>query len=293
MTTSSVLVTGGAGYIGSHAVKALHDQGPVVVYRQHVCRPSRGHPSCHRRRVGDIHDTSQLRATIREHRLTPSCTSPPGCRSAIRSRIPPVTTATMSSGALGSRRDDRREGALPRVFIDCRCIRQPGRNADHQSHPNQPINAYGRRSSPSSTPFPHYETAYGSFDRAAVFNAAGADPDGELGEDHHPEYHLIPRAIDAGASPTSLLPLFHLQPFYFAAAVLLFMLLLFLCVAPCVQRLAQPVNHRLHQASPAIPQIVGRGASTRAERVEREQMGGRAVTSHGRHRKDSAIRPLS
>ena len=47
---------------------------------------------------------------------------------------------------------------------------------------------------------PHYDTAYGLRSIALrYFNAAGADPDGELGEDHSPELHLIPRAVDAAA----------------------------------------------------------------------------------------------
>jgi UDP-glucose 4-epimerase len=67
-----------------------------------------------------------------------------------------------------------------------------------ESHPTQPINAYGETKLAIERALPHYERAYGL--RAIAlryFNAAGADPDGELGEDHAPEQHLIPRAIDA------------------------------------------------------------------------------------------------
>jgi UDP-glucose 4-epimerase len=67
-----------------------------------------------------------------------------------------------------------------------------------ESHPRAPINAYGETKLAVERALPHYERAYGL--RSVVlryFNAAGADPDGELGEDHDPELHLIPRAVDA------------------------------------------------------------------------------------------------
>ncbi len=68
-----------------------------------------------------------------------------------------------------------------------------------EAHPTAPINAYGETKLAIERALPHYETAYGIRSIALrYFNAAGADPDGELGEDHAPEQHLIPRAIDAG-----------------------------------------------------------------------------------------------
>jgi UDP-glucose 4-epimerase len=67
-----------------------------------------------------------------------------------------------------------------------------------ESHPDAPINAYGETKLAIERALPHYERAYGLRSMALrYFNAAGADPDGELGEDHDPEQHLIPRAIDA------------------------------------------------------------------------------------------------
>jgi UDP-glucose-4-epimerase GalE len=67
-----------------------------------------------------------------------------------------------------------------------------------EDHPKQPINSYGETKLAIERALPHYERAYGI--RSVVlryFNASGADPDGDLGEDHSPELHLIPRAIDA------------------------------------------------------------------------------------------------
>jgi UDP-glucose 4-epimerase len=67
-----------------------------------------------------------------------------------------------------------------------------------ESLPKQPINAYGETKLTIERALPHYETAYGIRSIALrYFNAAGADPDGELGEAHSPEIHNNPRAIDA------------------------------------------------------------------------------------------------
>ncbi len=65
-----------------------------------------------------------------------------------------------------------------------------------EAHPTRPINAYGETKLTIERALPHYERAYGIRSICLrYFNAAGADPDGELGEDHHPERHVIPLAL--------------------------------------------------------------------------------------------------
>ncbi len=72
------------------------------------------------------------------------------------------------------------------------------RRRSPRSHPQQPINSYGESKLAVERALPHFERAYGIHSAALrYFNAAGADPDGEIGEDHSPEIHLIPRAIEA------------------------------------------------------------------------------------------------
>ena len=76
-----------------------------------------------------------------------------------------------------------------------------------EDHPQRPINSYGETKLAVERALPHYERAYGiRWVALRYFNAAGADPDGVIGEDHTPEIHLIPRAIDAtmGAEPLAL-----------------------------------------------------------------------------------------
>jgi UDP-glucose-4-epimerase GalE len=73
--------------------------------------------------------------------------------------------------------------------------------------PTAPISPYGQTKLAVEQALPHFERAYGIRSVCLrYFNAAGADPDGELGEDHTPEVHLIPRAIEAvrGGPPLQL-----------------------------------------------------------------------------------------
>jgi UDP-glucose-4-epimerase GalE len=69
-----------------------------------------------------------------------------------------------------------------------------------EDHPTAPINPYGQTKLAVEQALPHFERAYGLRSiRLRYFNAAGADPEGELGEDHSPEIHAIPRAFDAAS----------------------------------------------------------------------------------------------
>ena len=67
-----------------------------------------------------------------------------------------------------------------------------------ETHPTKPINTYGETKLAVERALPHFGLAYGLRSISLrYFNAAGADPDGNLGEEHSPELHLIPRAINA------------------------------------------------------------------------------------------------
>ena len=98
-----------------------------------------------------------------------------------------------------------------RLFVfssTCATYGEPVTTPIAESHPNAPINAYGQTKLAIEHALPHYERAYGLRSiRLRYFNAAGADPDGELGEDHSPEIHVIPRALEAisGGEPLQIM----------------------------------------------------------------------------------------
>lgn len=74
-----------------------------------------------------------------------------------------------------------------------------------ETHPQRPINSYGESKLAVERALPHFERAYGIHSIALrYFNASGADPDGEIGEDHSPEIHVIPRAIEAATGGDGL-----------------------------------------------------------------------------------------
>src|SRR5204862_483222 len=87
----------------------------------------------------------------------------------------------------------------------CATYGEPAETPITETHPQLPINSYGESKLAVERALPHYERAHGI--RAVAmryFNAAGADPDGEIGEDHSPEIHVIPRAIEAATGGPGL-----------------------------------------------------------------------------------------
>ena len=195
-----MLVTGGAGYIGSHAVKALVRQGiRTVVYDNFSAGHREAVPNAAAVVTGDIHDVPLLRRTIREHGVDAvmhfaawlsvgeSVTDPAGY---YRNNV--LGTLAVLDAMLA-------EGARRFVFSSTAAVfGNPVETPITEAHPKRPINPYGETKLAIERALTHYERAYGLTSVALrYFNAAGADPDGELGEDHDPEAHLIPRAIDA------------------------------------------------------------------------------------------------
>jgi UDP-glucose-4-epimerase GalE len=87
----------------------------------------------------------------------------------------------------------------------CATYGEPIETPIAESHPQNPINSYGESKLAVERALPHFERAYGIRSVALrYFNASGADPDAEIGEDHSPEIHLIPRAIDAATGGMGL-----------------------------------------------------------------------------------------
>jgi UDP-glucose-4-epimerase GalE len=197
---SSVLVTGGAGYIGSHAVKALRAQGTRVVVFDNL---SAGHREATRHAsavvVGDIHDTARLRATIREHDVDAVMHFAAWLSVGDSVRNPAGYYRNNVAGAMSVLDAMIGENVRHFVFSSTAAVfGNPIETPITESHPTQPINPYGETKLAIERALPHYDVAYGIKSiTLRYFNAAGADPDGELGEDHAPEAHLIPRAIDA------------------------------------------------------------------------------------------------
>ena len=214
---STVVVTGGAGYVGSHTVKALAAAGRDVVVFDNL---SAGHPEAVARVAkafpgraitlvrGDIRDpaavANMLRATGASAVLHfaarllvgESVRDPIGY---YRANVEGTLTLVDAMAEAGVHHlvfsSTAATFGVPRaVPID-------------ESHPQQPINPYGETKLAVERALPHIEKATGIRSMSLrYFNAAGADPDGLLGEDHDPEEHLIPLAIAAamGGAPLTI-----------------------------------------------------------------------------------------
>jgi UDP-glucose-4-epimerase GalE len=204
----AILVTGGAGYIGSHTVKALLAAGrDVVVYDDF----SAGHrAACDALRslarpgqlyvvAGDVRDVEAVELACLDHGVDAVLHFAAWLSVGESVREPAAYYRNNVAGTLGLL-DGLRRAQVPRLVFSSTCATfgEPTRVPIDESLPQQPINAYGETKLAIERALPHYERAYGL--RSMIlryFNAAGADPDGVLGEDHDPEVHLIPRAIFA------------------------------------------------------------------------------------------------
>jgi len=194
-----ILVTGGAGYIGSHTAKALHAAGhtPVtldnLVYG-HECACKWGPLE-----KGDLADRDFILKTLRKHGIDSvihfaafayvgeSMSDP---RKYFRNNF--VNTLNLLDAMLDT-------GVKKIVFSStCATYGVPTASPIAESHSQAPVNPYGETKYFTERVLQWYESAYGlKWVALRYFNAAGADPDGEVGEDHTPESHLIPLAIEA------------------------------------------------------------------------------------------------
>lgn len=204
---SAVLVTGGAGYIGSHAVKTLRARGETVIVYDNFDQGHRAATS-HASAVveGDIHDTAKLRQAIETHGVGAVMHFAAWLSVGDSVKNPAGYYRNNVVGALSVLDAMVATGVNNLVFSStCAIFGTPDRVPIHEDLPKHPINAYGETKLAIELALPHYEKAYGL--RAIAlryFNAAGADPDGELGEDHAPELHVIPRAIDTALGRDSI-----------------------------------------------------------------------------------------
>jgi UDP-glucose-4-epimerase GalE len=194
-----VLVTGGAGYIGSHACKALALAGHVPVTLDNM---SLGHPWAVRFGPlvrGDLRDDVLLDQTF--NRFAPDAVLHFAGLSNVGESVakPAAYYDNNVAGALSLLEAMRRHGCKHIIFSStCAAYGVPQRIPIPDDHPQAPINPYGRSKYMVERLLAHYEAAHGVRHVALrYFNAAGAEPDAGLGEAHNPETHLIPLAVMA------------------------------------------------------------------------------------------------
>jgi len=199
MSLDRVLIVGGAGYIGSHAAKAVRLAGrEPVVFDDLSC----GHAHAVKWGPlvkGDIRNADAVRAAIREHR--PSAVMQFAARIEVGEgeKDPAHFYDNNVAGTLNLVRVMLEEGVRNLVFSStCAIYGNPDKLPLTEDLPKRPVSVYGRTKLMCEQMLEDISRAHGlNFAALRYFNAAGADPDGEIGEEHDPETHLIPNALKA------------------------------------------------------------------------------------------------
>jgi UDP-arabinose 4-epimerase len=195
--SKTVFVTGGAGYVGSHCCKAFALAGWQVVTYDNLSRGWRDFVKWGPLIEGDLLDTDGLKRAIQD--VQPDAVAHFAALAYVGESVadPGGYYRVNSLGALNVM-DAMREAGVGAMLFSSTCATYgvPVRTPLEETHPQAPINPYGWSKLFVEKMLGDYQVAHGLRSVALrYFNAAGADLDGEVGERHEPETHVIPLAI--------------------------------------------------------------------------------------------------
>ncbi|MFN8591268.1 MAG: UDP-glucose 4-epimerase GalE [Thermomicrobiales bacterium] len=204
-----VIVTGGAGYIGSIATRRLLDRGDDVVVvdnfvNGHAASVSRGAE----RESVDIRDSAALLRIMRAHQ-TEAVLHFAALTIAPESVRDPGPYWSVNTGGTLSLLEAMRSAEVPLLVMSSTAAVYgvPDESPIPETTPLRPINPYGASKLAAEQAVNSYASAYGlHYTALRYFNVAGAA--GDIGEDHRPETHLIPSALDAAAGRRPSLSIF-------------------------------------------------------------------------------------
>ena len=208
--TRAVLVTGGAGYVGSHVCKALHQAGLLPVTLDNLATGHRWAVKWGPLEVGDVRNQDFVVDLMTRHKVTAVLHFAAASLVGESAAKPAEYYDNNVLGALSLVGAMRRCNVERIVFSStCAIYGVPEALPIREDEPARPINVYGR----TKLSVEHFlgDVAATGAIRAVLlryFNAAGADSDGEIGEGHDPESHLVPLAIQAALEPTKPLSVF-------------------------------------------------------------------------------------
>jgi len=195
----SILIVGGAGYIGSQTAKCVAQAGWKPVVFDNLVYGHKWAVKWGPLIEGDLADSALIKRVLEEHAVTAvvhfaayayvgeSVTNP---RKYFRNNV--AGTINLLDAMIDA-------GVRDIVFSStCATYGEPQRVPISEDHPQNPVNPYGETKLTVEKMLHWYGRAHAlRYAALRYFNAAGADPDGEVGEDHDPETHLIPLAIAA------------------------------------------------------------------------------------------------
>jgi len=200
----AILVVGGAGYIGSHAARALRRAGYEAIIYDSLVNGHRRLAQGFELVEGDIADEAKLRSVLKRvdgvmhfaaHAYVGESVENP--RKYFSNNVEAALSLLNVTLDAGIRRF---------VFSStCAVYGEPAKVPITEDNPRQPVNPYGTSKLFCEYALEAYDRAYGLRSaRLRYFNAAGADESGEIGELHNPETHLIPLALAATGNGSEL-----------------------------------------------------------------------------------------
>lgn len=205
-----ILVTGGAGYIGSHAVRLFLAHGHDVMVYDNLSMGHRAAVPAERLIVGDLAEPARLDQALVEHRI----------EAVVHFAAHAYVGESVENPAKYYRNNFVNTlhllDAMRRLHIDrfvfsstCATYGLPEKVPITEDEKQKPINPYGNTKLAVELALSDYAAAYGwGFAALRYFNAAGASPDGDIGEDHDPETHLIPLVLQAAMGQRSAITVF-------------------------------------------------------------------------------------
>jgi UDP-glucose 4-epimerase len=216
MAQTKILVTGGAGYIGSHAVLALQQSGYEVVILDNLVY---GHQDLVDRVlkvelvVGDTNDRALLDKLFQQYDFAAVMHFSAYAYVGESVQAPDKYYRNNVVGTLTLLEAMRDAGIKQFVFSStCATYGNPEKIPLTEDHPQNPINPYGATKLMVERILKDFDVAYNLRSVCfRYFNAAGADPEGRLGEDHNPETHLIPLVLMAAMGKRESVSIFGLD----------------------------------------------------------------------------------
>lgn len=205
-----ILLVGGAGFIGSHMAKLLHDVGEPFVVLDNLERGHRRALGDAPFILGDIRDPKTLERAFAEFDIDLVMHFAAYIEVGESVAEPAKFYWNNVYGVLALLEAMRNAGVGKFVFSSTAAVYgEPQYVPIDEDHPLQPANPYGDTKLAVERMLVAFDQAYGLRSvRLRYFNAAGSDPEGVLGEDHRPESHLIPRALLATMGQVPPLKLF-------------------------------------------------------------------------------------
>jgi UDP-glucose-4-epimerase GalE len=197
--SQAILVTGGAGYIGSHACKVLARAGYRPIVFDNLSRGQREAVRWGPFVEGDLADRARLSAALTEHRAAAVMHFAAYAYVGESVADPALYYGNNLGGTL-SLLDAMREAGVDEIVFSSTCATYgiPAAVPIRESAAQRPVNPYGETKLAIERALHWYGEAYGIRSVALrYFNAAGADPEGEIGERHEPETHLVPLVLQA------------------------------------------------------------------------------------------------